>query len=228
MYTIIESARSKTLKSLPSWSRIKRKPKILKPGKSFIFKMEPCIIMKYGIDRLVEDLIQESMARGDFENLSGKGKPLSKKMDHHNPYVDLVTHKINQVMIENGFTPEWITLQKEIREEKDIVWNCLRAARKQLGPAPLSDREAGQWQKDVDNCRTAVIMLNKKINHFNLVVPLLQKQMLLFNLEKESEHIFKEGEFRTTPEVQRNVYAKNKTDEQQTSLLSTFSSMFGF
>lgn len=51
------------------------------------------------MDRLVEDLIQESMARGDFDNLSGSGKPLSKRMDHHNPYVDLVTHKINQVLI---------------------------------------------------------------------------------------------------------------------------------
>ena len=30
------------------------------------------------IERLVEDLIQESMAKGDFDNLSGKGKALKK------------------------------------------------------------------------------------------------------------------------------------------------------
>nr|CAD7398489.1 unnamed protein product [Timema poppensis] len=71
------------------------------------------------IDRLVEDLIQESMAKGDFDHLSGKGKPLPYK--NTNPYVDFVTQKMNEVLIENGFTPEWITLQKEIREELHIL-----------------------------------------------------------------------------------------------------------
>lgn len=50
---------------------------------------------KYGFDRLVEDLIQESMSKGEFENLSGKGKPL--KDQNRNPYVDFTTHKLNEV-----------------------------------------------------------------------------------------------------------------------------------
>lgn len=50
---------------------------------------------KYGFDRLVEDLIQESMSKGEFENLSGKGKPL--KDQNNNPYVDFTTHKLNEV-----------------------------------------------------------------------------------------------------------------------------------
>lgn len=50
---------------------------------------------KYGFDRLVEDLIQESMSKGEFENLSGKGKPL--KDQNSNPYVDFTTHKLNEV-----------------------------------------------------------------------------------------------------------------------------------
>ena len=47
------------------------------------------------MDRLVEDLIQESMQRGEFDNLAGKGKPL--KHQASNPYVDFVTYKMNQV-----------------------------------------------------------------------------------------------------------------------------------
>lgn len=50
---------------------------------------------KYGFDRLVEDLIQESMSKGEFDNLSGKGKPL--KDQNANPYVDFTTHKLNEV-----------------------------------------------------------------------------------------------------------------------------------
>ena len=49
----------------------------------------------HGIDRLVEDLIQESMSKGEFTNLKGSGKPL--EYQNHNPFVDIVTHKINQV-----------------------------------------------------------------------------------------------------------------------------------
>lgn len=47
------------------------------------------------MDRLVEDLIQESMSRGEFDNLAGSGKPL--KHQASNPYVDFITHKMNQV-----------------------------------------------------------------------------------------------------------------------------------
>lgn len=73
-------------------------------------------------------------------------------------------------MIENGFTPEWITLQREIREETDIVCDSLKVARRQLGPAPLDSMDEQQWKKNVDNCRTAVILLNKKISKINMVL----------------------------------------------------------
>lgn len=49
------------------------------------------------MDRLVEDLIQESISKGEFDRLSGKGKPLKSHSTTHNPYVDFVTHKMNQV-----------------------------------------------------------------------------------------------------------------------------------
>lgn len=44
---------------------------------------------------MVEDLIQESMTKGEFSNLRGSGKPL--KYQNYNPFVDIVTQKINQV-----------------------------------------------------------------------------------------------------------------------------------
>lgn len=55
------------------------------------------------MDRLVEDLIQESMAKGDFDNLSGKGKPLRQGVA--NPYVDFTTHKLNEVRVWGGYCP---------------------------------------------------------------------------------------------------------------------------
>ena len=49
------------------------------------------------MDRLVEDLIQEAMNKGEFSDLPGTGKPLKDNSCNQNPYVDFVTHKLNQV-----------------------------------------------------------------------------------------------------------------------------------
>jgi DnaJ family protein C protein 28 len=61
----------------------------------------------------VEDMIQESIKRGDFNNLAGQGRPL--QYSAHNPFVDIHTHNINKILVNNGFAPEWIMLQSEIR-----------------------------------------------------------------------------------------------------------------
>lgn len=54
---------------------------------------------QYGIDRLVEDLIQEAMNKGEFDNLRGMGKPLNTRACEENPYVDFTTHKLNKVCL---------------------------------------------------------------------------------------------------------------------------------
>lgn len=68
---------------------------LMKKGQQYEKKHD--IKTKYGFDRLVEDLIQESMSKGEFENLSGKGKPLNT--ENRNPYVDFTTHKLNEVRV---------------------------------------------------------------------------------------------------------------------------------
>ncbi|EEB17127.1 J domain-containing protein C21orf55, putative [Pediculus humanus corporis] len=145
---------------------------------------------RYGMERLVEDLIQESMAKGHFDNLKGQGKPLSSTSSY-NPYVDFVTHKLNEILIENGFAPEWINLNKEITDEINSIKNTLIKERKNLGPYPLNYKEEFKWKEIINNLQTWVKNLNQKINKFNLVVPILTKQKLYFNLEKESDDILK-------------------------------------
>ncbi|KZC10676.1 DnaJ like protein subfamily C member 28, partial [Dufourea novaeangliae] len=52
---------------------------------------------RFGMDRLVEDLIQEAMKKGEFNDLPGTGKPLKENINTRNPYVDFVTYKLNEV-----------------------------------------------------------------------------------------------------------------------------------
>jgi len=137
-----------------------------------------------GMDRLVEDLIQESMARGDFDNLQGKGKPLNQSSSY-NPYIDFTTHKLNQVLIDNGFAPEWIMLEKEIREEISRIRKQLSLFRHKYDPV-LTPAEETEYTEQVQSLKSDCETLNKMILKFNLTVPSLHKQMMTFQLEKEA------------------------------------------
>ncbi|XP_024941838.1 dnaJ homolog subfamily C member 28 [Cephus cinctus] len=142
---------------------------------------------RYGMDRLVEDLIQEAMNKGEFSDLPGSGKPLKNFRTTENPYVDFVTHKLNQVLIDNGFTPEWIQLSKEIREEKDDLQKRLIEARNRLGTTPLSEEDLESWQNTLESLKIVTKKINDKVDKYNLLVPILQKQMLQVNLDALAE-----------------------------------------
>ncbi|XP_076755908.1 dnaJ homolog subfamily C member 28 [Xylocopa sonorina] len=138
---------------------------------------------RYGMDRLVEDLIQEAMNKGEFKDLPGMGKPLKENTNTRNPYVDFITYKLNEVLIENGFTPEWIQLSKEIREETQDLRKQLTSARNNIGVLPLTIKDEETWKNIVENFRTTTKQINNKIDKYNLLVPILQKQMLHVKLE---------------------------------------------
>ncbi|XP_030300579.1 dnaJ homolog subfamily C member 28 [Calypte anna] len=134
------------------------------------------------VERLVEDLIQESMAKGDFDNLSGKGKPLQKFSDC--PYIDPMTHNLNRILIDNGYQPEWILLQKEIRETIEQLRESIVASRSKLGE-PMTPYRQKQWNRICEQFVEDIRKLNKIIDNFNLVVPLLNSQMVHFSADRE-------------------------------------------
>lgn len=134
------------------------------------------------IERLVEDLIQESMAKGDFDNLSGKGKPLKKFSGCS--YIDPMTHNLNRILIDNGYQPEWILMQKEIKDTIDQLREAILASRKKLGN-PMTSAEQKQWNQVCEQFQEDIKKLNKRINDFNLIVPLLTRQKVHFDAQKE-------------------------------------------
>ncbi|OAD53341.1 DnaJ like protein subfamily C member 28 [Eufriesea mexicana] len=144
---------------------------------------------RFGMDRLVEDLIQEAMNKGEFKDLPGMGKPLKENTNTRNPYVDFVTYKLNEILIENGFTPEWIQLSKEIREEIQNLRKQLINARNNVGLLPLSFTDEESWNNIVENFRSKTKQINSKIDKYNLLVPILQKQMLHVKLEDLAKEV---------------------------------------
>ncbi|XP_008065128.2 dnaJ homolog subfamily C member 28 [Carlito syrichta] len=134
------------------------------------------------IERLVEDLIQESMAKGDFDNLSGKGKPLKKFPACS--YIDPMTHNLNRILIDNGYQPEWILMQKEIKDTIEQLRKAILVSRKNLGN-PMTPAKQKQWNQVCEQFQENIRKLNKRINDFNLIVPILTQQKVHFDAQKE-------------------------------------------
>lgn len=134
------------------------------------------------VERLVEDLIQESMVRGDFQNLSGAGKPLNKFQ--HNPYADPMTHNLNRILIDNGYQPPWVLTQRDIREAAARIRNRLLEGRAQLGD-PMTPTEQNQWEQLCGSVQEELLKLNKLVDDYNLIVPMLSMQMVHFSLTRE-------------------------------------------
>jgi len=177
------------------------------------------------IERLVEDLIVESMASGDFDNLAGKGQPIPNRADY-NPYTDFTTHKMNQIMVETGFAPEWVQLQKDIRVTTERIREEMKVTRQKIGPAPINREQYAVWQKLCERLRKEdVSELNRMIEKFNLIVPIMNHQRFIFKLNSEAEKIFNTGyDPDNTQEDGQTVEKEEKPTNTSTS--NMFSGLF--
>lgn len=89
-----------------------------------------------------------------------------------------------QILIDNGFTPEWIQLSKEIREEAEELKKRLSEARNNLSELPLTPKDELIWNDKIEKFKITTRQINNKIDKYNLLVPILQKQMLHIRLDE--------------------------------------------
>jgi uncharacterized protein YutE (UPF0331/DUF86 family) len=68
------------------------------------------------LDRLVEEIIREAAARGKFDNLPGKGKPLDLDAYFAMPEEQRAAF---QILKDAGFVPEEVQLLKDIAALKE-------------------------------------------------------------------------------------------------------------
>lgn len=68
------------------------------------------------LDRVVEEIIQAAMARGEFDNLPGRGKPLDLEAYFGLPEDE----RMALTLLRNaGYAPEEVQLLRDIAELKD-------------------------------------------------------------------------------------------------------------
>lgn len=119
----------------------------------------------------VDEQIDEAIKRGEFDNLSGKGKPL-------NLHGDLSDKKLMRAKIRNdaGFSAPWEDVAREIEVATERVLSSARRAHE--------FREAGRRSKKADQSRIEadfeaariavekeIAAVNSLILKYNLLIP---------------------------------------------------------
>jgi len=102
---------------------------------------------------IAERKIEEAMANGAFDSLSGAGEPLC--LDE-NPFEDPSLRMAHRLLKNNGLAPAWIEEGKDIDAE-------LARLRADVRPAAGKD--------DLERCRRRARELNRRIAGFNLRAP---------------------------------------------------------
>lgn len=117
---------------------------------------------------LIDKIIEDAMRQGQFDNLSGKGKPLNLDRNPHEDPEKALAHKL---LHDNDFTLPWIETRNEI--EKDLATALKNLQRDYEGyRATLTTPYATTaWEAATQKFRGQIDKLNKRIEVHNLNVP---------------------------------------------------------
>lgn len=75
-------------------------------------------------DDWVHDRLEEAIARGEFDNLPQKGKPIRIESNPYQPELDLAFGRLKNA----GMAPAWIELDREVRTMQEALDKWLQAA----------------------------------------------------------------------------------------------------
>ncbi|KAL2487301.1 Tetratricopeptide repeat (TPR)-like superfamily protein [Abeliophyllum distichum] len=107
------------------------------------------------IVNVVERRVWHAMEEGQFENLPGKGKPLDLSS---NPHVDPAEDTLYRILNKNGCAPEWVELNKEIRNNI-VEWRVgLKKAWKHKG-----SRDDAKWVECSEALKFQLKSINDKV-----------------------------------------------------------------
>jgi DnaJ family protein C protein 28 len=128
-------------------------------------------------DALIDQHIRAAEEAGQFDNLSGAGKPLDLDDDDRVPEELRAGFR----MLKNaGYAPPWIELQKSIADEQQRLETWLAQANRRWPSLGPTDREHLRVEY-AERLRD----LNKQITTYNLIAPPAAGQMPLLQAWRE-------------------------------------------
>ncbi|KAI8982554.1 hypothetical protein BDB01DRAFT_793162 [Pilobolus umbonatus] len=145
-----------------------------------------------------DEMIRSARARGEFDDLPGRGKPLKQDPVLNNPYVDRTEYFLNRILQRNGAAPPWVMMQAEVDTEVTTVKSQLNSAfdrcltilkheQRMLSKAVVLDKfessEKSYFNKEMER-------INKRLRSYNVMCPSPVRKQLL-DLDKEITALMK-------------------------------------
>ncbi|KDR84236.1 hypothetical protein GALMADRAFT_56018 [Galerina marginata CBS 339.88] len=75
---------------------------------------------------LVEDRIEKARQSGLFNSVKGRGKPMDRSMEEHNPFIAREEFLMNRIVKRNGAAPPWVEFQLELESGVNSFREILR------------------------------------------------------------------------------------------------------
>lgn len=140
-------------------------------------------------ESLINQRIEEAMARGEFDNLRGKGKPIDTSPD---PYVPPDMQMANSLLKNNDLSPAWIGdraavlgLIERFREKLRSVTADFARARAEAA-TPQAGRQLDElWDRYAASWKAEIVEINKRILTQNLKQPVTFLEIVPLRLEDE-------------------------------------------
>lgn len=144
-----------------------------------------------GWESFIDKKIREAMDNGEFDHLPGEGKPLADLEE--NPFEDADKRLAHHLIKNSGFTLPWIQLRQQINNDMERmtvpiqrVWS---AVQHRLAFNPQDQQAQSYWQRAVEEFRERLVVINKQIDDYNLLVPADAFRMMPLLFERELRKI---------------------------------------
>lgn len=138
---------------------------------------------------VVERIIDDAQAKGAFENLPGRGKPL--QLDAPNPYA-AGQEMAYKLLKDNDYTLPWIANRQEMLARiatfrADIAgrWHTYHHYYQHAPAGAHRTALESEWRRIYAELQERLQKLNKEITALNLTIPVSRLEVLKLNLDRE-------------------------------------------
>ena len=142
------------------------------------------------LGRSLDEQIRRAMKDGTFDDLPGKGKPLSLE---GNPHEDPAWRLAYRMLRSGGHTLPWIEKRQEIEADFEDAKKKLRrswAWRGSEGAKKLPKQVVeAEWERALKIFQGKIEDVNQRISDYNLEVPADQFKRRNIHLDREIERI---------------------------------------
>jgi DnaJ family protein C protein 28 len=166
-----------------------------------------CPIDDHG-NQTVTFSIQRARQEGYFRSIKGRGKPLERRIEEHNPFIAREEFLMNRIVQRQGAAPPWVEIQGELQAALDAFRSVLKQSwvrravrmltlsRQPLRELSLADAQAlrdREWEaREEAYHESALAEVNSLVRKYNALAPYAVRRVY-YVLDVEFDRAYEEG-----------------------------------